>query len=138
MPRATLTRKQELFCQKYVGLKGNGTQAAMFAYDTKDERVANAISVENLSKPLIQKRLAELTHAEDAPAKPRRERIVARLEEIAFTQPDGFKGSDSVKALELLGKFENGMWIDRSEANVQGDVNVYHGIPRPKANDEQT
>lgn len=52
-----LTSKQELFCQEYIK-ELNGTQAAISAgYKTK---TAASIASENLTKPNIKERLAEL------------------------------------------------------------------------------
>lgn len=46
------TPKQIAFVKKYLET-GNGTKAALKAYDTKDPTVANAIAVENLQKPSV-------------------------------------------------------------------------------------
>jgi|CXWK01.1.fsa_nt_gi phage terminase small subunit len=47
-----LTKKQEIFVKEYLDT-GNGTQAALEAYDTDNPRVAAAIASENLTKPNI-------------------------------------------------------------------------------------
>ena len=52
-----LTQKQEGFCLNYIKLQ-NATQAAIVAGYSK--RTAQAISAENLSKPLIAARISEL------------------------------------------------------------------------------
>ena len=52
-----LTDKQELFCKEYL-IDRNATQAAIRAKYSKN--TARAIGTENLSKPAIKKRLAEL------------------------------------------------------------------------------
>ncbi len=49
-----LTRKQKAFADEYIDNGGNGTKAALKAYSTDKDTVANAISVENLWKPLIK------------------------------------------------------------------------------------
>lgn len=46
------TKKQEIFIEEYTKT-GNGTQSAMKAYDTVDNKVAANIAVENLGKPYI-------------------------------------------------------------------------------------
>jgi len=58
-----LTPKQETFCLKYLET-GNATQAAIQAGYSKD--TARAIACENLSKPAVAERIAELQkRAED-------------------------------------------------------------------------
>src|SRR5262245_3638589 len=57
MRRATLrahqlTVKQAKFVKAYIET-GNGTQAALTAYETTDARTAHAIAAENLRKPAI-------------------------------------------------------------------------------------
>jgi len=48
------TFKQQEFAREYVNSKGNGTQAALKAYDTGDPMVASVIAYENLKKPYIK------------------------------------------------------------------------------------
>jgi phage terminase small subunit len=48
-----MTTKQKIFVKEYVETKGNGTKAALIAYDTKDYQTAATISNENLKKPEI-------------------------------------------------------------------------------------
>ena len=60
-----LTVKEELFCQSYVELLGNGTQAAVSAYNIDMSRkgwqsTAGAMANENLRKPKILTRVREL------------------------------------------------------------------------------
>lgn len=52
MNETDLTKKQEIFVKEYLDT-GNGTQAALEAYDTDNPRVAAAIASENLTKPNI-------------------------------------------------------------------------------------
>lgn len=52
-----LTRKQYKYVQGMVE-HGNGTQAALEAYDTTDPNVAKVISSENLTKPNVVKEIA--------------------------------------------------------------------------------
>lgn len=54
MPKLTKpSLKQKTFVAEYLKT-GNGTQAALKAYETTDYMTANAIAVENLQKPLVQ------------------------------------------------------------------------------------
>lgn len=60
MPKGdTLTKKQKGFVKDYVRT-GHGTKSALNNYDTTDERVAQAIASENLSKPIIQKAIMSI------------------------------------------------------------------------------
>lgn len=58
-----LTPKQRQFVELYVQNRGNGTQAALEAYDTDDPVTAASIAYENLRKPQIQAYLRELLQA---------------------------------------------------------------------------
>lgn len=51
--RPKLTPKQEKFIVEYGRNGGNGTKAALVAYDTDNENVAHSIASENLRKPTI-------------------------------------------------------------------------------------
>ena len=53
-----LTKKQKGFVKDYVET-GNGTQAVLNNYDTKDEHTAAVIASENLTKPAIVKSIQE-------------------------------------------------------------------------------
>lgn len=53
-----LTHKQEKFCQNYIITNGNGTQSAIAAGYSPN--TAQVIASENLTKPLIIDRIAEL------------------------------------------------------------------------------
>ena len=59
-----LTIKQKIFVNKYIETKGNGTRAALEAYNTDSQDVAKNIASENLTKPnvreAIQKALTSL------------------------------------------------------------------------------
>ena len=52
-----LTRKQKNFVEGVVE-HGNGTKAALEAYDTDSPAVASVIASENLSKPMIVEAIA--------------------------------------------------------------------------------
>lgn len=57
MPEPKLTPKQAKFVKEYVRNDGNGTKAALKAYDVKNEHTANVMAAENLAKPGIQQAL---------------------------------------------------------------------------------
>lgn len=52
-----MTIKQKKFVQEYIKNNGNGTKAALAAYDTNDYNTAHSIASENLQKPTIRKAL---------------------------------------------------------------------------------
>ena len=58
-----LTLKQRRFVKAYVET-GNGTEAAMRAYDTTDRHTAHAIASENLKKKSIRRHMRALLDAE--------------------------------------------------------------------------
>jgi len=63
MPAATaLTVKQRRSVKHYLET-GNGTEAAMVAYDVADRNTARSIGTENLRKPAIQEAMADLLDA---------------------------------------------------------------------------
>jgi len=49
------TVKQERFIKEYAANGGNGTKAALVAYDTDEPRTAQTIASENLSKPMVRR-----------------------------------------------------------------------------------
>jgi hypothetical protein len=60
MPASTaLTIKQRRFLRHYIK-SGNGTQAALVAYDVTDANTARSIATENLRKPALRTALAAL------------------------------------------------------------------------------
>jgi hypothetical protein len=63
MSRSALSVKQRRFVAEYAR-SGNGTQAALIAYDTDDPHTAHSIASENLRKPAIQDAVGEFLDAE--------------------------------------------------------------------------
>ena len=59
MARHGLTVKQRRFVHEYLRT-GNGTAAALVAYDTRDPRTASVIATETLGRPSVQAAVAEL------------------------------------------------------------------------------
>lgn len=97
-----LTPKQEAFCREFL-VDLNGTQAAIRAgYSASTARQTAA---ENLSKPAISERIAELQAGR------------ARRTDIAaddVTEPN----SARIRAIELLGKHV-GMFVDRKQLAIK-------------------
>jgi len=89
---AKLTDKQEMFCQEYVAsAKLNATQAAINS--GYSEKTAQEIGSENLSKPIIQTRIAELQ-------KERLERIELTQDEV-LQELKNFAFSDITETIQL-------------------------------------
>lgn len=76
-----LTEKQERFCQEYI-IDFNGTQAAIRAGYSPD--TANVIASENLTKPNIQDRLAELKKKAAESFGITKQQLINELSKIAF------------------------------------------------------
>lgn len=79
--RKPLTEKQELFCQRYL-IDFNATQAAKDAGYSED--TAYSIGWENLRKPEIQQRIAEIRQTTGRNFNITRERLAQELAKIAF------------------------------------------------------
>ncbi|HLC20440.1 hypothetical protein A3E97_01575 [Candidatus Uhrbacteria bacterium RIFCSPHIGHO2_12_FULL_47_12] len=58
MPKEALTIKQRRFVIEYIQT-GNGTEAAVSAYDCQSRNTARSMASENLLKPAIQKAISE-------------------------------------------------------------------------------
>lgn len=84
---AKLTGKQELFCQEYI-VDLNATQAAIRAGYSED--TASETGYENLRKPQIEVRIAELMAARSERTRVTQDRVVAELAKIGFQQPQKF------------------------------------------------
>ena len=106
-----LTPRRKRFCEFYVANGGNGTAAAKEAGYKPDNAVA--IAGENLTKPAIQRYIAELNepgqNARIASAQERQEfwTSVVRGEEASRTDHEGLPEldmKDRLKASELLGR----------------------------------
>jgi len=99
-----LTPKQEAFCLEYL-IDLNATQAAIRA--GYSEATAQAIGSENLSKPLVQKKINELQAERMGRTKITADRVLREIERIAFYDltevltPDGKKitGPEQLKDL---------------------------------------
>lgn len=115
MGEVKLTNKQEAFCQEYL-IDLNATQAALRA--GYSEKTAKDIGCENLAKPNIQKKIAELMARRSEKteinaewvlksAKKVYDRCMQEEQVIANGEPTGeykFDSSGANKALDLIGK----------------------------------
>lgn len=116
MSTKKLTVKQDLFCSEYI-IDLHVTNAALRA--GYSERSAAAIGSENLTKPEIQARLAELMHERSERLKIDADWVLRKAVELhdkcmeaePMLGPDGenlgyakFNPAGAAKAIELVGK----------------------------------
>ena len=100
----SLNARQERFCQEYV-VDLNGMQAAIRADYSEDS--AASIASENLTKPNIAKRIADIQRDRAVTLSITQEWVLSRLQENAIScLSGGEEGNPAAanKALELLGK----------------------------------
>jgi phage terminase small subunit len=134
---AKLTERQERFCKEYI-IDLNGTQAAIRA--GYSEKTAKEISSENLTKPNIINRIAELTKPKLDELDISAEWILKSLKSVAERCmqaepvmskgengemiPTGeykFEHSGANKSLELLGKYQK-LFTDKVEHSGSIDL----------------
>ncbi len=99
-----LTSKQEMFCLEYL-IDLNATQASIRAgYSAK---TAQAIGAENLTKPLVQARIAEAMKERSEKTKIDAAYVLKMSNELllrCMVEDEGFSPSGAGKALDLIGK----------------------------------
>lgn len=113
-----LTQKQESFCINYFKIK-NITQAAKLAkYSPK---TAYIIGSENLKKPMILERLAQLEKkAEDAAVadvKERRQRLTQFIREDNYNK-FGISRQSNIQAVDILNKMDSIYQSEDKSINV--------------------
>lgn len=132
-----LTAKQQAFVDAYLGeARGCATEAASLAGYKGNRVTLAAVGGENLRKPQIAERIAELL--DSSPLSLSRERILGLLGECAEggwgdlqVAEDGSqsvtvtKASDRLKALELLGKHRR-LFADRVEHTGKDGKPIEH------------
>ena len=131
MDKPKLTAKQEAFCEEYI-VDLNATQAAIRA--GYSENAASEIGYENLSKPQLAERIAELKAERSARTEITADYVLSNLKSVAercmqaepvTVRIDGeeqetgeykFEHSGANKSLELLGK-HLGLFVDKKEVS---------------------
>ncbi len=118
--RNKLTLKQRKFVNNYVRLSGNGTKAALDAYDTADPAVAHSIASENLQKPTIQRAIElalERTGLSDE--------YISELLKETTVAGIGTKAtnSDSLRGIEMMLKLKGAFpAVNQKTANLRLDL----------------
>ena len=150
----SLSNQQKLFCQKYLELGMNGTQAYLSVYKTcKKEETAMAGASRLLRNVKVKEYIEELQSKVEEKAIVTIEDIVKELTAIAFTDITkisqkseldettrkviaGYKKTqsgfavetyDKMKALELLGKYL-GMFKDETPNITNNIINPYANL----------
>lgn len=104
MSKAKLTAKQERFCEEYL-IDLNATQAAIRAgYSAK---TAGTISVENMQKPLIADKIAEMKAERSAETRIDAAYVLEMSNQLlgrCMVEGEGFNAAGAGKALDLIGK----------------------------------
>ena len=122
---AELTKKQELFCIEYL-IDLNATQAAIRAGYSK--HTAKDIGCENLAKPNISERIAELFTERTNKTKIDAEYVLVKSNELlnrCMAEGEDFSPSGAGKALDLIGKH-----VDVQAFNEKATVDNTHVITK--------
>ena len=109
-----LTVKQAKFVKEYVKNDGNGTKAALKAYDAKDETVASSIATENLRKPYIMDELLKAARRQGITEEKIIQPVVDALNDEQLDMR--LKGHDRI--VKLINGKENGLQLNIE--NAQG------------------
>lgn len=118
-----LTEKQKRFCEEYL-VDLNATQAAIrVGYSKKTARSQGQRLLTNVD---IQKYLVELREDQKAKAIVTAEEVVQELKSVAFAHGVEIKGSDKLKAMEMLCKH---LGISPEPPDTSVNTAVYNGIP---------
>lgn len=113
----SLTNNQKLFCQEYIKLGMNGTQAYMKVYKScKSESAARANSSRLLTNDNIQDYISEIQEKVEDKAIVSIEKIVNELYAIAFV--DRTKIAKNVRNIVLDEKYRDGSSKTYYENNV--------------------
>ena len=99
-----LTEKQKAFCREYFANGGNGTQAYLAAYDSKNEQVAANESSLLLKKEEIQDYLRTINKPLEEKAQSERERKRAIL--WGFITDPNTPNADRLRAMDILNRMD--------------------------------
>lgn len=108
-----LTPKQAKFVKEYIKNDGNGTKAALKAYNAKNEHTATVIASENLTKPDIQRALLKAAERMGVTEELIMQPVVDALHDESLDMR--LKGHDRI--VKLTGGKENGVQLNIETAN---------------------
>jgi phage terminase small subunit len=101
-----LTEKQKSFCREYFSNGGNGTQAYLFAYDSKSESAASIESSKLLKRDEIVEYLATLNKPMETKAINEREKKRAILWERIQVCIDNNDDAAVARYMDILNKMD--------------------------------
>lgn len=107
-----LTPKQAKYVKEYIKNDGNGTKAALAAYNVKNEQTASAISTENLRKPLIAESLIKAAERMGVTEEKIMQPVVDALDNENLDMR--LKGHDRI--VKLIGGKDNGLQLNIENA----------------------
>jgi phage terminase small subunit len=113
-----LTAKQEMFCKEYI-IDLNATQAAIRSGYSKE--TAAVIGSENLTKPNIQQRIAELGQAREDRLEITADEVLKVIHQTMLESQVDKDRANTYKGAELLGKH---LSLFKETVAHEGDVNV--------------
>lgn len=117
-----LTEKMKEFCREYLKNGGNGTQAYLFAYDSKSEQAASIESSRLLKRNDITQYIASLNKPLENKILNEREKKRQKLWDI-INAPDA-DYSDQCRAMDILNKMDSEyININRNIEDSKQDIN---------------
>ena len=108
-----LTTKQKAFAEEYIRNGGNGTQAALKAYNTENYNAANTISVENLQKPIVIEELIKTARRLGVTE----EKIVSPVIDALDSQDLDMRLKGHDRMIKMLNGKDNGLSLNIENAS---------------------
>jgi phage terminase small subunit len=130
-----LTEKQKSFCREYFSNGGNGTQAYLFAYDSKSETSAAIEASRLLTRDDIREYLDALNKPKEDQAKNEREKKRTWLWDMI--ENPATSDSDRLRAMDILNKMDSeyiniNRNIEDKAADIKTlDTSVLEKLARP-------
>jgi len=118
MPKVKrITFKEKEFAKAYVRNRGNGTQAALEVYDTKDPNTASQIATDNLDKTRVLETIEQIASTKGISSSS----ILDSFNELASTHPEKVTAEAKLKATIELAKILR-LYPDKKSTHVRLDV----------------